>query len=332
MYKDNVTLLSDTQFVNADNYNVIFRDLINNINHIFTTINGNAQLYGLLFGNLLDYDDDGRKVLKNSGSLDTFRKVNSWISLSDFAISNDTYLSYDNNRMVYSATTIDATIPNTNWLEKDVFIPSGLRGQQLIFAIKCSGCTSGSDWTTSNAITEKIGITVVGADSEVKNFYNVGLSTNFSYYTDSTYTPQMTTVYVPFSVTNDTQSITIRILRTAAIGHLHVDKMYVGNVKLPTTTYDLYNVDINEIYDFTADQAKMGATDVVGHKIPDQTKTASFAVSAVNMNDVVTYDGLFRLMKQIGVGTVAMSSLPTPTVSTPTTTGSSMFFDYEVTQ
>ena len=58
----------------------------------------------------------------------------------------------------------------------------------------------------------------------------------------------MTSVYVPFTINNDTQNVRVRIYRTTNEGYLHIDKMYVGGLSLPLPDTTVENIDINKVF------------------------------------------------------------------------------------
>ena len=290
-----ITLVNPTDLVNDQNANAAPKEIQENINYILNYLNGNKALLSGIFGNLWDYNGDGKRILANGGKFDTFKKYNSWKSLSDFQVSNDTEVSFDsaNNKCVYEGVS-DETVNRDKWIERDIWIPETLRDQQLFFSIKASGCTSKTDWTTANAEFETIAIQILGGEEDINTFKTVGAWDNHSYYANESYTPEMITAHVPFRTSKNTNSVKIKIFRTVESGYLHIDKVYVGGIATPydntVESYNLVNLDINELYDFDNGVTKVISTGVMGHKVPE-------SIEKLRGSDLVTYEIMVKFLR-----------------------------------
>jgi hypothetical protein len=226
-----------------------------------------------------------------------------WAALLGFKVVNDSRIAFDSvgTRMVYLETQGVADAANPAWLEREIYIPESLRGQQLIFALKASGSSSLSSWSPVNAHTETIGVEVIGATELIQKFFDVGASSNFFYYNAGRNAPEMTTVYVPFNVDLNTATVKVKIFRTSSVGFLHIDKVFIGGLTLPHEGFKIQNIDINEFYDFSKGESKINATTLCGHTITDIPTIygGSFVISGANKSDIVTYEGLSHFLREV---------------------------------
>jgi hypothetical protein len=290
-----ITLVNPTDLVNDQNANAAPKEIQENINYILNYLNGNKALLSGIFGNLWDYNGEGKRILANGGRFDTFKKCNSWKSLTDFKVSNDTEISFDsaNNKCVYEGRSA-ATVDREKWIERDIWIPETLRDQQLYFSIKAAGCTSKTGWTTANSTFETIAIQILGGSEDVQTFKTVGAWNNHDYYANESYAPGMITAHVPFKTSKSTTSVKVKIFRTVNTGYLHIDKTYVGGIAAPydnaIETYDLVNLDINELFDYDNGITKVISTGVMGHKVPDKFEK-------IRGSDLVTFESMMLFLR-----------------------------------
>lgn len=303
MYNDELSLLNPTLNVNDTNINVPLEQLKQNTDYLLSFNNGNRQLLPLIYGNLWDYTVDGQRFLFNGGKFDSYKKCQVWAALDQFNVVNDSRIVFDSvgQRMVYTEQTGVDNAPSPVWLEREIFIPESLRGQQIMFSLKAAGSSAIANWSISNALTESIGVEIIGATQTIQEFFDVGAVSNFYYYNAGRNAPEMTTIYVPFNVDINTVSVKVKVFRTTAVGFLHIDKVFVGGLTLPYDTYSVQNIDINEFYDYSKGQTKFNASTVLGH-YPSQTPTiygGTLTVTGANKSDLVTYEGLIHFMREV---------------------------------
>ena len=320
-YTENISFVNPTSFVNDENANAPIKQLQGNVEYILNFMNGNKALLSGVYGNLWDYDKDGRRLTYNGGKFDTYKKANSWVSLNNLQVSNDDEIIWDNvnSRVVYKGQS-DVVVNRPKWIEKEIWIPEALRDQKLIFAIKASGCTDETGWTEDNAVCETIGIQILGGDTDIQEFKNVGKWENHLYYSNDSYGVKMTTAIVPFKASKTTKSVKIKIIRTTNSNYLHIDKIFVGGICTPydneTETYKLYDIDINEFFDYTNVCTKVVSTAVLGHKVADSRKH-------IRGNDLMTWYQFNYVMREIlTYGSVYTTSQTTGTTGTTGTSGS----------
>jgi hypothetical protein len=303
MYNDNISLLNPTNNVNDTNFNLPISQLKENTDYLLAFNNGNKHLLPLIYGNLWDYTIDGKRFLFNGGKFDTYKKCQVWAALNEFNVVNDSRIVFDSvgQRLVYTETDGTATAVNPAWIEREIYIPENLRGQQLLFALKASGSSAIANWTTANALAEDIGVELQGATETIKKFFTVGAVSNFYYYNAGRNAPDMTTIYIPFNVDLSTTSIKVKIFRTTATGFLHIDKVFVGGLTLPFDQYSVQNLDINEFYDFDKGQVKFNATTLLGHTVAETPTIygGTFAISGQNKSELVTFEGLIHFMREV---------------------------------
>lgn len=303
MYNEDITLLNPTLSVNDQNINLPLAELKENTDYLLAFNNGNRHLLPLIFGNLWDYKKDGKRFLSNGGKFDTYKKCQVWSALNEFKVVNDSRIIFDSvgSRMIYTETLGVSDDANPAWLEREIYIPEMLRGQQLIFSIKASGSTAAAVWSTSNAVSEKIGVEIIGANEIIQKFFDVGAVDNFYYYNAGRNAPEMTTIYIPFNVALDTTTVKVKIFRTVNTGFLHIDKVFVGGLTLPYDNFKIQNIDINEFYDFEKGQTKINATSVCGHFVSELPTIygGSFSISGANKSELVTYEGLIHFMREV---------------------------------
>lgn len=296
-YTENIHLVNTTQFVNDTNVNKPLTEIDGNIKYILNFINGNKALLSGVYGNLWDYDGEGRRVIYNGGLADTYKKANSWKALNDLQIANDDEITWDrtNSRVVYKGQSPE-TVDRPKWIEREIWIPETLRDQNLVFAIKAAGSTDEVGWDSDNSVCETIAIQVLGGYEDVQVYRNVGEWINHPYYSNNSYDANMTTAYVPFRAARDTRSVKIRIFRTLNTGYLHIDKVFVGGLCLPYSneveSYNLDGIDINEFYDFKNVCTKVASTSVLGHKVSDTRDN-------LKGNDVITWYQFNYVMREL---------------------------------
>jgi hypothetical protein len=288
-FNKNLSLLNPTSFVNDVNYNAPLKQLLENDEYILKFLNGNRIVLKSFLGNLLDFNATGEKILSNGGRFNTYKKCHTWKALKSFAINNDEDIIFDetNEMMVYKGYCDTATcLPSYNvnretWIEREIFIPEILRGQQIVFGIKASAFETSSDWdlTTAQAITtasisggfETIAVEIMNGEQTIREFKVVGPWDIHNTFEHVSSVPEMITAYIPFRVKASTKSVKVKIFRTVNDGYLHINKMFLGAVTLPydndVEEYGLENIDINNFYDYDNDVAKVTATTVTGHKV-----------------------------------------------------------------
>jgi len=303
MYNETLSLLNPTLSVNDHNVNRPLAELKENTDYLLSFNNGNRHLLPLIFGNIWDYKKDGKRFLSNGGKFDTYKKCQVWAALNQFRVVNDSRIIFDSvgERLVYIETDGVDTNTNPAWLEREIYIPESLRGQQLIFSLKASGSTSLSSWTKNNALTEKIGVEIIGTTEIIQKFFNVGAVSNFYYYNGSRNAPEMTSIYIPFNTTLNTTTVKVKIYRTSNVGFLHIDKVFVGGLTLPYDSYKIQDIDINEFYDFDKSESKINATTILGHSISELPTIygGTFTISGTNKSDIVTYEGLVHFIREV---------------------------------
>lgn len=296
-YTENIHLVNTTQFVNDTNVNKPLSEIDGNIKYILNFLNGNKALLSGVYGNLWDYDGEGRRIIYNGGLADTYKKANSWKALNDLQIANDDEITWDrtNSRVVYKGRSTE-TVDRSKWIEREIWIPETLRDQNLVFAVKASGSTEEVGWDGENSVCETIAIQILGGYEDVQVFRNVGKWINHPYYSNNSYDAAMTTAYVPFRAARDTKSVKIRIFRTLNTGYLHIDRVFVGGLCLPynneTESYNLDGIDINEFYDYKNVCTKVASTSVLGHKVSDTR-------DKLKGNDVITWYQFNYVMREL---------------------------------
>ena len=211
-YTENISFVNPTKFVNDQNTNAPIKEVQGNVEYILNFMNGNKALLSGIYGNLWDYDKDGRRITLNGGKIDSFKKANMFLALNNLQIANDDEVVWDaeNSRMVYKGQSSEVS-NRSKWIEREIWIPEALRDQKIILAIKASGCTEQIGWSESNAVCETIGIQVLGGDGDIQVFKNVGKWENHPYYSNDSYGTNMTTIIVPFKAAKSTKSVKIII-------------------------------------------------------------------------------------------------------------------------
>lgn len=277
-YKDVISLVNPTKFVNDENINKPLLELKNNIDYILHFIDGNKTLLSGVFGNLLDFDKTGKRITENGGVFDSYKKVHLWTALNDFEISNNEELFWmsSHNMMVYNG--IDTTNDKRRkWIEREIYIPETLRNQQLILAIKAGFSSSKTEFNIIPDHCEHIGFEIVGAEETTRVFSTFSKWESQPYYENANiFTPQLKTFIFPFKTAKFSDKIKIKILRTATTGNSYfcIEKIFVGFLPIPYWTqnhkYEINNLDINELYDFYNNYNKALATALLGHKIAEQ--------------------------------------------------------------
>lgn len=158
-FNRDISVVTPADFLNDKNVNAPLKELIDNDLYILKMLNGNRTLIKSIYGNLLDYNINGDKILVNGGKMNTYKNCNTWKALKNFAINNDEDIIFDevNENMVYkghsdtSVGSIDYNVNREAWLERDIFIPEILRGQELVFSIKGSKFPNSVNWEISGS-------------------------------------------------------------------------------------------------------------------------------------------------------------------------------------
>lgn len=290
-YNNDLHYVDPTDFVNDSNINLPLSELQDNFKYILNYLNGNKLLIPSLYGNLFDFNENGKRILFNGGKFDSLRKCNTWNSLTYNAITNDTEISHDviNQMMVYKGQSYK-TSSRELWIEREIYIPEILRDQELVFSIKATGCTK-NVYSIEDSTKETIAIQILGGKQDINEFAVVGPWENFDYYTNSLNSPKIITYHIPIVTSRNTQSIKIKILRTINTGYLHINKIFLGGLTFPYQNYILNNIDINELYDFYRGISKITSSSVMGHKVPESYELAKGS-------DLVTVELLGQILQQ----------------------------------
>lgn len=299
-YNQEISLVDPTSFVNDKNINVPLSELQNNFKYILNFLNGNKLLIPALYGNLLDFNENGKRILVNGGKFDSLRKANTWLSLTENTVTNDVEISHDetNNHLVYKGRSYK-TESREKWIEREIYIPEILRDQELVLSIKATGCSE-AVYSEAAANFETIGIQILGGKQDVMDFAQVGPWENFDYYTNPNNVPKIITHHIPFVTARNTQSIKIKIARTINTGYLHINKMFLGGMTFPYQGYILNNIDINELYDFDRGISRIISSSVMGHKVAESYEMAKGS-------DLVTVELLGKILQQCMCNTPASS-------------------------
>lgn len=103
-----ISLVTPVDFVNNEVANTPLIQLQNNLQYVLNFLNGNKLLLPAVFGNLFDFNRDGKRILYNGGSFDSQRKCHTWTSLTSSAVSNDTEITFDSasSNLVYRGQSI----------------------------------------------------------------------------------------------------------------------------------------------------------------------------------------------------------------------------------
>lgn len=322
-FNENISLLNPTLFVNDENINKPLRELDENINFILNYLDGNKALLAGVYGNLWDYNQDGKRILVNGGTFDSYRKCNQWYALKELRVVNDEQIFLDetNSRCVFDGKSNN--IENREiWLEREVWIPEPLRGQSLIFAIKAAPSTEKDQWTEETSFHETLAIQIIGSKEDVQTFKTVGLWENHNYYSNNSYGEKFITAYVPFNTNKETKSIKIKIFRTSNSGFLHIDKVFLGGLTIPynneTEKYDINEIDINEYYDFENGITKVNSSTVLGHKVSE-------TLEKIVGNDLVTYGNLNKWFKDLLKAASIFDCDDQPDATTTPSTGGNLY-------
>jgi len=142
-----ISLLNPSVNVTDENANLPHLELLHNQQFLLNLLNNsssnNSQLLSLIYGNILDYDSSGNKIFFNGGKFDCFEKKHSWLAINDGSVSNETDIQLEgaSDLLVYKGgiSYTDTNGSHGIWLERDFYIPTFLRGGELIFAIKGTG-------------------------------------------------------------------------------------------------------------------------------------------------------------------------------------------------
>jgi hypothetical protein len=310
-FNRDISVVTPADFLNDKNVNAPLKELIDNDLYILKMLNGNRTLIKSIYGNLLDYNINGDKVLVNGGKMNTYKNCNTWKALKNFAINNDEDLIFDaaNENMVYKgysdtpAGSIDYNVNRESWIERDIFIPEILRGQELIFAIKGSKFPNSMNWEISGSqhvalgdMYETVAIEIENARDTVREFKILGPFPNFDEFNIKSYSPKMISSYVSFVTKIESPTIKIKIFRTDNDGYLHINRIFVGSLTLPydnsQSKYPVKDIDINSYYDFDNDNSKLTATSVLGR---------SFAPRGVDpiVNDIASVLDVYQTISKV---------------------------------
>lgn len=294
-FNKDITKVTPSDLVNDTNANAAPCELQENVEYILNFLNGNKALLSGVFGNLWDYNQDGKRILYNGGRFDTFAKCNTWDALDQLRVENENEIIFDeaNERCVYVGQS--GTITNREkWIEREVWIPEVLRDQNVYFSMKAAGSSESIGWTEENSEFETIAIQVLGAEEDVQEFRTVGTWEAQPWYANESYGDPMTTIHIPFRVAKSTTSVKIKIFRTRNSGFLHIDKVYVGGIAAPYDNeieqYELDRLDINELYDYENAVTKVISTAVMGHKVPDK-------IENIRGSDLMTYEMMLQFLQ-----------------------------------
>lgn len=318
-FKRDISSVNPSDFLNDKKINSPLIDLLNNELYILKLINGNRTLLKSIYGNLLDYNINGDKILVNGGRMNSYKNCHSWKALKNFKINNDEDLFFDeaNENMVYkgytdvSINSIDYNVNREAWLERDIFIPEILRGQELVLAIKGSKFPASTSWEISGSqnvaledMYETIAIEVENARDTVREFKILGPFENFNDFNNESYDPKMITSYVSFVTKLDSPSIKVKIFRTDNDGYLHINKIFIGSLTLPydneITKYELKDIDINNFYDFDNDNSKLTATSVMG-------RTFTPLGYETKVNDLVSIFNIYERVASVFINATSIS-------------------------
>ena len=293
-YNENISFVDPTQFVNDENINKPLTELKENVEYVINYLNGNKTLLAGVYGNLWDFDEKGNRAIKNAGKFDSYKKCHVWTAREDFVVVNNSQIFFDelHNRCVYDGKS-NLLNNRDHFLEREIFVPDQLRGQKMLFAIKCAPSNSKTDWDSNNKdsndeyLKEVIGIQIMGIEEEVKELRVVGNWEQHEYFSNKEkHGSSMSTAYVSFKTKRENEKIKIRVYRTAeSDNYLHVENVFLGGLCLPYEGYNLKNIDINEYYDFYNNSTKINSSTIMGHKVADELKN-------IVGNDVVTYKNL----------------------------------------
>jgi hypothetical protein len=308
-FNKNLTLLNPTLFVNDLNYNAPLQQLLQNDEYILKFLNGNRMVLKSFLGNLLDFNDTGEKILSNAGRFNTYKKCNTWKALKGFAINNDEDIIFDeaNEIMVYKGycDTADC-LPNYNvnresWIEREIFIPEILRGQQLVFGIKAACLPTDNNWNLAASTSmptsgfETIAVEILNGEQTLRDFKEVGPWNDQEVFENISYGPEMLSTYFAFRTKPSTKTVKIKIFRTTNANYLHISKMFLGAITLPydneVDQYKIEHIDINNFYDYDNDVAKVTATSIVGHKV-------SSLESVPKQNDLLLMYHMYEEMRK----------------------------------
>jgi hypothetical protein len=325
-FNTKIDLLNPTLFVNDKNLNAPLQQLLANDEYVLKFLNGNRLVLKSFLGNLFDYNDTGEKILSNSGRFDSYKKCNTWKALKSFAINNDEDIMFDeaNEMLVYKGycDTADC-LPDYNvnretWIEREVFVPEILRGQQIVFGIKAAPFPEVSGWSVSGSMSmptsgfETIAVEILNGEQTVREFVVVGPWENRSDFENETFGPDMLSAYIPFRVKPNTKSLRIKIFRTSNENFLHINRMFLGAVTLPfdndTEQYVLKDIDINNFYDYDNDVAKVTATTVMGRKIAP-------TYAPPKQNELILLYHLYEEVRKNLISSSLLSGTPNTTLS-----------------
>lgn len=317
-FNEDLNLLNPTLFVNDENINKPLAQLDENVHYILNYLDGNKALLAGVYGNLWDYNKEGKRILLNGGKFDSFRKCNEWIAINELRVVNDDQIIFDdvNNRCVFDGKS-DNIEDREVWLEREFWIPEPLRNQKLIFAIKAAPSTSVNTWEENISFYETLAIQIIGGKEDRQVFKTAGVWNNQPYYSNESHGSNMTTIIVPFETNRETKSVKVKIFRTSNEGYLHIERVFLGGLSIPYDNddeiYDLQNIDINEFYDFDNAVTKVNASTVLGHKVSD-------TLDNIVGNDLLTFAYTNKWMKLL---LKAGSIFDCNTTSTTGTTGTS---------
>jgi hypothetical protein len=173
-----------------------------------------------------------------------------------------------------------STVPNISAVGTPPVITFGTTGTTGIGTSGTSGTsgvgTSGTSGfvydlsTGCHARYEDIGIEIIGATATIQEIETIGPWPHHKQYAEQNeWLPEYRTKYVIFKVGKNTSSIKIRIRRTREDGAIAISQMFLGGLPQPFTDYDLFNADINELYNFTYGITKWNVSTVNGRHVSE---------------------------------------------------------------
>jgi hypothetical protein len=117
---------------------------------------------------------------------------------------------------------------------------------------------------------EDIGIDVLGAQGTVQVVRTLGPWPHHKFYAEQpSWLPEYRTISVSFRVPKNTEVIKIRIRRTRGDGAIAISQMFLGGLPMPYADYDLFHLDINELYNYNTGVTKWNVSTVNGRHVAE---------------------------------------------------------------
>ena len=315
---DEISQVSPSNNVTDETLNTPLAELQHNVKFLANLLSNYSV--SAQSGNLLNSNSTGTQTSQNGGTFNTFETKNSWLAVENNVVSNDAVIKSDLpiDALIWTgqpgtvqtsgvATTgtsgIIGNVPS--WIEREFFIPPQLRGMELTFAIKGTGCitdnpflvdgqipyietqlpgvynlnapittnTTGTSATLSLARYEDLIIEVIGSNLTDPVVVTMGPWPNHKYFArNPLWKPEYRTQVISFTVPLSTSSIKIKIYRTLASGCVAFTNMFFGSIPKPFADWKFENIDINELYDFFNGLVKLHATTLLGHHLAQSKK------------------------------------------------------------